>query len=178
MADAIHGDVKFEKVSKSQARALLAGFDAGPTRYGGNVNGMVTELIQKPWPPGLTVLAMRRDGQTIGVCAWYPRPLPSPGLALPADMYVHLIGLSHDAQGQSLTDGTRLSNALLRQAHRQMNSDAGGKMPASWVYAGPFNKKSHRLFGQHGYRTRAPLPKNDIIRFRPPGLEPELYLKS
>jgi hypothetical protein len=178
MAETIDGDVEFERVSKSQVRALLENFNAGPTRYGGIVNGMVGELIQKPWWAGLTVFAMRHGDRTAGVCAWYPRPLPSPDLVLPNDIYVHTIGLSRDFHGKTLSDETWLSNALLRAALRQIAADApGGPMPTSWTYVAPYNVKSHRLFRQHGYNTRPPQPRCDIIRFRP-SFDPDLYLKE
>jgi hypothetical protein len=179
MAEEIHGDVDFEKVSKSRARALLGDFDGGPTRYGGIVTGMVGELVRKPWWPTLTVLTMRYGDRTAGVCAWFPRPLPDPDGPMPEDdTYIHTIGLSRDFQGKKLSDGAWLSNALLRGALRQIATDAAdGQMPSSWTCVAPFNKKSHRLFRQHGYGTRRPQPGCDIIRFRP-SFDPDLYLKE
>jgi hypothetical protein len=179
MVAAIEGDIDFELVFQSGAAARLDGFSAGKKRYGKLVNEMVARLCVRPWWTGLTVLAMKHDDQLAGVCAWYPRPLPSPGSPLPDDVYIHTIGLSEPFQGRALGDGMWLSNALLRGALRQINAEtAAGRMPASWTYVAPFNKKSHRLFAEHGYATRAPLPKNDMIRFRPPGLDPDLYLSS
>jgi hypothetical protein len=141
---------------------------------------MVADLcLRKFVAPGLTVVAMRHEGHTAGVCAWYPRPLPSADMVLPNDIYIHTIGLTQDYRGGKLGDGTWLSNTLMMGALRQIRAEApNDQMPAAWVYIAPFNKKSHRLFRQHGYATRTPIAKHDIIRFRPPGLDPELYLAS
>ncbi len=177
--DAIDGELEFEMVTKSTAAALLTGFDAGKTHFGKQVTEMVTRLRPGLWVPSMRILAFRHEDRTAGVCAWHLKPLPSPDLVLPNDMYIYTLGLCVDYQGSKLSDGTWLSNALLRGALRQMREDdPSGNMPASWAYIGPFNRKSHRLHRQHGYATRKPLPKSDIIRFRPPGLDPDLYLRD
>ncbi len=177
MVRTLDGDLEFDVVPEPRGSDRLRGFVVGPRRYDKEVTTMVADLHRGNIPPRATVLAMTHEGHTAGVCAWYPRPLPSEDLTLPDDVYIHTLGLSESHRERSLEDGTWLSSALMRGALRQIRGEVPTtNMPASWVYISPFNKKSHRLFRRHGYATRAPIAGHDIIRLRPGRLDPDLFL--
>jgi L-amino acid N-acyltransferase YncA len=166
------GSLEFERISKPMLAPALKGFSCGDHRYDKAVDGLVArqhsgEAVYSP-----TVMVMTDEGRTAGICAWRLQPLPSDELVLPDDFYVHMIGLSRHYREHWEEDGTSLGSVLMKGMLEEIKADGpGNSMPAVWACIAPFNKKSHRLFGDHGFATRKPV-KGDIIRFRPPGLEP------
>jgi hypothetical protein len=169
------GDIEFKIIVKPRGEPLLRDFSCGSNnKYDKGITQNVSRFYGGK--ETATMLVMTHCGKVAGVSAWEPRPLPSvDGSSFDGVIYVHTIGLSKDFRECWLQDGTRLSSVLLTQTLRQIRSDrAQDGMPGVWAYVGPFNKKAHQLFANHGFATRAPIDKHDVIRFRPPGLDPDL----
>lgn len=166
---AIKGTLTYEKITTPCRHPLLCNFSCGNDQYGKGITGNVARLYRGK--EVVTITAMIHAGKVAGLCAWHPRPLPPSTTALYRDIYIHTVGLSEEYRACWLEDGTRLSGALLTETLRQIRADES-TMPGVWALVAHFNKKGKALFANHGFATRAPIPKFDLIFFRPPGLEP------
>lgn len=85
--------------------------------------------------------------------------------------YVALIGMSSNARGRRMPDGSRIGEFLLGDALNQIKMLWGGPpMPTVWALVAPGNRASHRIFDRWGFSCLPAEGDGYDVRYRPEGV--------
>lgn len=192
------GSLSFRTTDDPVGDPALDGFLCGSSEYDRSVEILVQRLYlgESRFEPTVLVAEATtgHESATVGVCAWRPCKLvhiddeaaTEPDGAAPGeDVYIHVIGVSHEHRGQKIGD-VGVGSALLAKALRSIAGD--GDAHRVWAHVAYRNTRSHYLFDRHGFARWHPprvkrfrhvprfvLPKRapgDVTRYRPRALPP------